>query len=102
MVPDEQAVCLNGGKDHSQFHAVLRLDRILWGWPRHWQQLASQGYAVDERASGKSIAEVRRFLGDWNERMRPLYMAVLLTGTFFYSDDSICTTNLGAAVLSSC
>jgi len=100
--PDEQPVWLNGGQDHAQFHAVLRLDRILWGWPRHWQQLASQGYAVDERASGKSIAEVRRFLGDWNERMRPLYMAVSLTDTFFYPDDSIATKILGEAVLPSC
>ncbi len=100
--PDEQPVWLNGGQDHAQFHAVLRLDRILWGWPRHWQQLASQGYAVDEKASGKSIAEVRRFLADWNERMRPLYMAVSLTDTFFYPDDSIATKILGEAVLPSC
>ncbi len=100
--PDEQPVWLNGGQDHAQFHAVLRLDRILWGWPRHWQQLASQGYAVDEKASGKSIAEVRRFLADWNERMRPLYMAVSLTDTFFYPDDSIASKILGEAVLPSC
>ncbi len=85
-----------------QFHAVLRLDRILWGWPRHWQQLASQGYAVDEKASGKSIAEVRRFLADWHERMRPLYMAVSLADTFFYPDDSITSKILGEAVLPSC
>jgi len=100
--PDEQPVWLNGGQDHAQFHAVLRLDRILWGWPRHWQQLASQGYAVDEKASGKSIAEVRRFLADWNERMRPLYMAVSLTDTFFFPDDSIASKILGEAVLPSC
>ena len=100
--PDEQPVWLNGGQDHAQFHAVLRLDRILWGWPRHWQQLASQGYAVDEKASGKSIAEVRRFLADWNERMRPLYMAVSLTDVFFYPDDSIASKILGEAVLPSC
>jgi len=100
--PDEQPVWLNGGQDHAQFHAVLRLDRILWGWPRHWQQLASQGYAVDEKASGKSIAEVRRFLADWNERMRPLYMAVSLTDTFFFPDDSIASKILGEDVLPSC
>src|SRR5260370_1806297 len=97
--PDEQPVWLNGGQDHAQFHAVLRLDRILWGWPRHWQQLASQGYAVDEKASGKSIAGVRPFLGDWNERMRPLYMAVSLTETCFLPDASSCTKNPGQGVL---
>jgi hypothetical protein len=100
--PEEQPVWMNGNQKHPQFHAVLRLDRILWGWPRHWQQLASQGYAVDEKASGKSIAEVRRFLADWHERMRPLYMAVSLADTFFYPDDSITSKILGEAVLPSC
>ena len=57
--PDERNVWMNGGQNHVQFHPVLRLDRILWGWPNHWQQLASEGYAVDESASGKSLAEVR-------------------------------------------
>jgi len=51
--------------------------------------LASQGYAVDERASGKSIAETRRFLADWQKRMQPLYMAVSLTDEFGYPDESI-------------
>jgi len=100
--PEEQPAWLNGGQKHEQFHAVLRLDRILWGWPGHWQRLASAGYAVDEKASGKSIAEVRRFLADWHERMRPLYMAVSLADTFFYPDDSITSKILGEAVLPSC
>src|SRR5436189_91277 len=99
---EEQPVWLKGDQDHEQFHAVLRLDRILWGWPKHWQQLASQGYAVDEKASGKSISEVRRFLADWHKRMRPLYMAVSLTDAFFYPDDSITSKILGEAVLPSC
>jgi hypothetical protein len=100
--PEEVPVWLNGGQKHSQFHPVLRLDRILWGWPQHWQKLASQGYAVDEKASGKSIAEVRRFLSDWCARMRPLYMAVSLTDEFFYPDDSITSKILGEAILPSC
>ncbi len=100
--PEEQPVWLNGGQKHEQFHAVLRLDRILWGWPGHWQRLGSEGYAVDEKASGKSIGEVRRFLADWHERMRPLYMAVSLADTFFYPDDSIASKILGEAVLPSC
>jgi hypothetical protein len=100
--PEEQPVWLNGGQKHEQFHAVLRLDRILCGWPGHWQRLASAGYTVDEKASGKSIAEVRRFLADWHQRMRPLYMAVSLTDTFFYPDDSTTSKILGEAVLPSC
>ena len=100
--PDERIVWMNGGQDHPQFHAVLRLDRILWSWPKHWQQLASEGYAVDERASGKSIAEVRRFLADWHKRMRPLYMAVSLSDAFQFPDESITSKLLSEAVLPSC
>jgi hypothetical protein len=100
--PDERTVWMNGGHNHPQFHAVLRLDRILWGWPNHWQQLAGEGYAVDEHASGKSLAEVRRFLADWHKRMRPLYMAVSLTDAFQFPDDSITSKLLSEAVLPSC
>jgi hypothetical protein len=100
--PDEAPVWMKGGQNHAQFHAVMRLDRILCGWPGLWQQLASQGYAVDAAASGKSIAEIRRFLADWVKRMRPLYMAVSLADTFFYPDDSITSKILSEAVLPCC
>ena len=101
--PDERAVWMAGGQDHPRFHAALRLDRILWGWPDHWQHLATEGYAVDERASGKSVAEVRRFLADWHKRMRPLYMAVSLADTFQFPDErSITSRLLSEAVLPSC
>jgi len=101
--PEERAVWMSGGQNHPQFHAVLRLDRILWGWPQHWQPLASEGYAVDERASGKSIDEVRRFLADWHKRMQPLYMAVSLANTFQFPDERSLTSKLlSEAVLPSC
>jgi hypothetical protein len=101
--PEESAVWMSGGQNHPQFHAVLRLDRILWGWPQHWQQLAGEGYAVDERASGKSVDEVRRFLANWHKRMQPLYMAVSLADTFQFPDDSSITSKLlREAVLPSC
>jgi hypothetical protein len=100
--PEERPIWIHGGQKHPQFHAVLRLDRILWGWPNHWQQLASQGYAVDERASGKSVSEVRRFLIDWCGRMRPLYMAVSLTDAFQFPEESMIGKVLGEAVLPTC
>ncbi len=100
--PDERAVWMNGGQNHPQFHAALRLDRILWGWPEHWQQLADEGYAVDQHASGKSVDEVRRFLADWHKRMRPLYMAVSLPDSFQFPDEGITGKLLSEAVLPSC
>ena len=99
---EEQKVWMNGAPSRADFLAVLRLDKILWGWAAHWQRLAEQGYAVDAQASGKSAVEVRRFLADWCERMNPVYMAVSLTDAFQYPEDSIQGKLLSDAVLPSC
>jgi hypothetical protein len=99
---EEQRVWMNGFHSSAEFMAVLRLDRILWGWSAHWQCLAEQGYLVDAQATGGSAAEVRRFLADWYERMRPVYMAVSLTDTFQFPEDSIQSKLLSEVVLPSC
>jgi hypothetical protein len=100
--PEEAAVWKNGDVKHSQFRAVLRLDRILCTWSMHWQVLAGQGYKVDEQASGKAAAEVRRFLMDWHERMQPVYMAVSLPDTFEYPQDTVGNRLLKESVLPAC
>jgi len=81
------------------FHAVLRLDRILNKWADNWQTLASQGYKVSGDLSGSSIAEVRRFLSNWCDRMRPVYMACSLPDTFMFPEDSARSRLLAEAVL---
>jgi hypothetical protein len=100
--PDEARIWMNGVKADAQFQAVLRLDRILRGWAENWQVLRSQGYGVDERASGRSITEIRRFLSEWCERMRPAYMAVSLPYTFQFPEDTAGSKILSEAVLPSC
>ena len=100
--PEEAAVWLRGVANHKQFRAVMRLDRILCNWSAHWQVLASQGYQVDQQASGKSGAEVRRFLADWYERIHPVYMAVSLPDTFDYPQATVGNRLLKEAVLPAC
>lgn len=100
--PAEAPLWLDGVTSHERFRAVLRLDRILCTWPAHWQALASQGYSVDEHASGKSAGEVRRFLTDWCARMEPVYMAVSLPDTFLYPQETIGNRLLKEAVLPTC
>ena len=100
--PEEQQVWMNGSQPRPDFLPVLRLDRILWGWSAHWQRLVEQGYAVDAQATGKSVIETRRFLADWHERMRPVYMAVSLTDEFKFPEESIQAKILREAVLPSC
>ena len=99
---EERSAWLNGVQEDPQFRAVLRLDKILKQWPANWQQLSAQGYKVDAKASGKSSSEVRRFLFDWYERMRPMYMAVSLPDDFFYPAETIGNHLLAEAVLPSC
>jgi len=100
--PAESAVWFKGVASHTQFSAVLRLDRILITWPAHWQALGSQGYHVDEHASGKSAAEVRRFLVDWHKRINSIYMAVSLPDTFVYPAGTVGIRLLTEAVLPAC
>ncbi len=100
--PQEGPLWLKGVASHTQFRAVLRLDRILCTWSAHWQMLAAQGYRVDEQVAGKSAAEVRRFLLDWHARMQPVYMAVSLTDTFAYPQETTGNRLLKEAVLPAC
>ena len=100
--PEEAPLWLNGIMNDTQFRAVMRLDRILCHWPKHWQVLAAQGYQVDEQSSGKSISEVRRFLMDWHGRMKPVYMACSLPDTFEYPKDTVGNRLLKDAVLPAC
>jgi hypothetical protein len=100
--PEEARLWMKGTKPSAEFLPVLRLDRILWGWPDNWQRLAEQGYSVNAQAGGRSIPEVRRFLADWHGRMRPLYMAVSLTDAFQFPEDSIQGKILSEAVVPSC
>jgi len=100
--PEEVAVWMNGVATHGQFRAVLRLDRILCNWSTHWQLMAAQGYRVDGKAWGKSTAEVRRFLANWQERMQPLYMACSLPDTFEYPKETVGNRLLKEAVLPMC
>lgn len=100
--PDEMQVWMNGVQNDAQYQPVLRLDRILREGSDPWPQLVSQGYNVDRRASPVCVKEIRRFLSDWQRRMRPVYMAVSLPDTFQFPEDSAQGRLLREAVLPSC
>lgn len=100
--PEEAPLWEKGAAAHSQFHPVLRLDRILNKWTEHYQKLQGKGYKVDERLGGNSLAEVRRFLTVWSKLMRPVYMACSLPDTFAYPEDSVRAKLLAEAVLPVC
>ncbi|MBZ5575568.1 MAG: glucuronate isomerase [Acidobacteriia bacterium] len=100
--PQEAPLWERGANPDPQFHAVLRLDRILNKWQEHWSVLQSKGYSVDADATGNSVAEVRRFLTSWSARMKPVYMAVSLPDTFQFPDDGVRARLLAEAVVPAC
>ena len=83
----ETAVWRNGTGGDKRFHAALRMDRLLNGWPEAAEQLVQNGYDVDVNFSGDTIAEIRRFLDEWIYIMDPLYMAVSLPDDFAFPAD---------------
>lgn len=87
---------------HRQFHAVMRLDRIIEGWNAHWPAVAAKGYDVSETVDGRTISGIRKFLADWARRMKPVYMACSLTDQFAYPEETGRAKILAEAVLPAC
>lgn len=73
----EAVVWKNGGYSDSRFHAALRMDPLINEWD-----------ATSEREGLKDAKAARKFLDQWIDRMKPLYMAVSLPNNFSYPDDS--------------
>lgn len=74
-----------------RFHATLRLDTLVNEWDEAARQLAGQGLSVNATLSGATTREVRRFLDQWIERMRPLYLAVSLPPEFEFPKEDVRT-----------
>ncbi len=100
--PHEAPYWERGAEPDPRFLPVLRLDRVLNKWADHWRVLNALGYRVDAEAGGHSIDDVRRFLAEWCERMKPVYMAVSLPDTFQFPENSVRARLLAEAVLPAC
>ena len=67
-----------------RFRAVLRIDPLLRDWPTAWKKIRDWGYKVTGTFDEMTIHECRRFLGDWIDRMKAIYVAVSLPPEFQY------------------
>jgi hypothetical protein len=76
--PIERDVWMKTPERDPRFKAVLRIDPLLLGWPTVAEQLRGLGYEVSPDMGGRTMAEVRRFLAEWIERMKAIYVAVSL------------------------
>lgn len=99
----ERAVWQRGpGNQDSRFKAALRIDPLLLNYGGIVDFLQAEGYDAALDFSGKSAAEVRRFLSDWVARMDALYMAVSLPPDFTVSDNSLTARLVKECVLPVC
>lgn len=69
-----------------RFTAVLRIDPLLRDWPNACAKLRQWGYDASADFSGKTVAEVQRFLRYWLDRMKAVYVAMSLPPEFRYPD----------------
>ena len=68
----------------SRFTPVLRIDPLLRAWPTAAKKLAEWGFKVSEEISATTVEEVRRFLREWIDRQKAIYLAVSLPPEFHY------------------
>lgn len=99
---DEKRIWENGLPVHEAFKPALRIDRMLNTWADVAPLMQAAGYKVDSSLHGESLGEARRFLGDWIQRMKPLYLAASFPGDFQYPDASTRGRLLDEAVLPVC
>lgn len=67
-----------------RFKAVLRIDPLLRAWPTAAKRLNEWGFKVSEEISSATVEEVRRFLREWIDRQKAIYLAVSLPPEFRY------------------
>ena len=85
-----------------RFVAALRIDPLLVAWGDTAPILTKWGYNVGVSLTEKTISEVRRFLGEWTERIKAHYLMVSLGPDFDFPADTFAARLLEKAVLPHC
>ena len=78
---------------------ALRIDTLLVDWEAGVGVMNAAGYAVKIKPDDRSFAEVRRFLMDWSQKIKPVYFAASLGPDFAYPDTSLRTAVLDKAII---
>jgi len=100
--PVERDIWLKHPERDPRFGAVLRIDPLLLGWPDVGASLKSMGYQASADFDGQSIAQIRRFITEWIDRLNALYVAVSLPPAWRYPADDACTRMIDEAILPIC
>jgi len=84
-----------------RFRAVLRIDPLLRDYPSAARRMNAWGYAVSaDEVSANTIEEARRFLRDWIDKQKAIYLAVSLPPDWRYpAEGSDATARAGQRML---
>lgn len=82
-----------------RFRAVVRIDLMLRDWPAAAKKLTQWGYPAAAVPDDASIQQARRFLSDWIDRTKAIYLAVSLPPTFRYPAGDAPTDRAGQTLL---
>ncbi|HOJ09846.1 MAG TPA: glucuronate isomerase [Clostridiales bacterium] len=88
FVDEERKVWLDNYKGDSRFKAALRIDPLLNAWDINYLKLKAWGYNVERELDENTLKEIRRFLSEWIDRMKALYMAASLPPEFKVPEES--------------
>lgn len=88
----------NVGAD-PRFAAVLRIDPMLRDWPAAAGKLREWGYPAAREIDAATVEEARRFLRDWIDRMKAIYLAVSLPPEWRYPAAETPVERAGQTVL---
>ena len=72
----------------TRFLTSLRLDTLMLKWTESVPMLQAWGYSVEPNLTEDTLSEVRRFLSDWVQKIKPVYVAVSLPPTFEFPEHS--------------
>jgi hypothetical protein len=70
--------------DDPRFRAVLRIDPMVLDWLSSAKKMTQWGFACSETIDERTITQARRFLNEWLDRMKAIYIAVSLPPEFRY------------------
>jgi hypothetical protein len=83
-----------------RFRAVLRIDPLLVDFPTAAKKLSEWGYLTQAAVSDAAVEECKRFLRDWIDRQKAIYLAVSLPLDFQYpADPSNAVARAGQAMV---
>ncbi|WP_257345902.1 hypothetical protein [Pseudalkalibacillus decolorationis] len=82
--------------------AALRIDPLLNDYSSTYLKLQQWGYDVDETLNDKSLLEIQRFISEWIDKMKALYVAVSLPNSFVFPDESVRSQLISKAIVPVC